>query len=142
MWQLTNVEQIIEAIQVKTGAAETRFFIVIAALGVLLTAGCGVSKDQIIGVWTQPREHLVDPAPCDPHCRNYQGYEVIWDVLYPENLKLVNFRVNCRNVGKGYPCLFDDEISIDDDPVHHRATIYWRTQSSAAAVRLVADEIR
>jgi hypothetical protein len=117
-------------------------FTVVAALGLVSTAGCGVPDNQIIGVWTQPSPHFVEAAPCGSHCRNYQGYEVTWDVPYPANLNLVNFRVDCRNVGAGYPCLFDEDISIDDDRPRHKATIYWRTQSSAVSVRLVADEIR
>jgi hypothetical protein len=114
----------------------------IAALGLLAASGCGVPEDQIIGVWTQPDEHLVDSAPCGSHCRSFQGYEFAWPVQYPQNLSLVNFRTICRNVGTGYPCLFDEDVYIADDRSRHTATIYWRSQSSAVAVRLVADEIR
>jgi hypothetical protein len=119
-----------------------QIFFSIAALGAVLTAGCAAPERQVTGVWTQPNEHLVDAAPCGSYCRSYQGYEVTWNVEYPQNLKLVNFRANCRNVGKGYPCLFDEDMYIDDDPPHHKATICWRTRSTAVAVRLVADEIQ
>jgi hypothetical protein len=125
---------------------EKRIFFIIAELGVILTGGCGVPQDQIIGVWTQPGEHFVDAAPCGSHCMN-EHYEVIWKVTYPDNLRLVNFRLICRNMGNRSegsesPCLFDEEVSIDDDRLDHRATIYCLAQSTAVAVRLAADEIR
>lgn len=124
-----------------------RIFFVIAALGVVLTGGCGVPQDQIIGVWTQPSENFVDAAPCGSHCRSYEHYEVIWKVQYPGNLRLVNFRLICRNEGTGSQgnessCLFNEEASIDDDRLDHKATIYCRAQSTAVAVRLAEDEIR
>jgi hypothetical protein len=116
--------------------------LLVAALGLLPASGCVVAGGQVIGEWTQPDEQLVDSAPCGSHCRSFQGYEVAWAVHYPQNLSLVNFRAICRNVGTPYPCLFDEDIFIADDRLHHTATIYWRTQSSAVAVRLMADEIR
>jgi hypothetical protein len=116
--------------------------LVIAVLAALSSAGCDVPQRDTIGVWTQPDEHLVLDAPCGSHCRSYQGYEVTWDVLYPENLKLANFRVSCRNVRPGYPCVFDEDIYIADDSVDHKATVHWRHRASAVAVRLVADEIQ
>jgi hypothetical protein len=109
----------------------------------LSSAACGLQQqDHVVGVWRQPDEHLVASAPCGVHCRSYQGYEVAWEVPYPKNLKLANFRLDCRNVGDGYPCLYDTEIGVNDDIDHHTAKIYWRNQSSACAVRLVADEIQ
>lgn len=116
--------------------------LVIAVLAGLSSAGCGVSQRETIGVWMQPDEHVVPAALCGSHCRSYQGYEVTWDVPYPENLKLANFRASCRNVGPGYPCGFDEDIYIADDSIEHKATVHWRHQASAVAVRLVADEIQ
>jgi hypothetical protein len=126
---------------------EKRIFFIGSALGVVLTGGCGVPQDQIIGVWTQRYKHIVDAAPCGYHCGNYGHYEVIWQVKYPDNLKLVNFRLICGNKGNGSegnesPCLFNEEVSIEDDRLDHKATIYCRAQSTAVAVRLAADEIR
>jgi hypothetical protein len=115
-------------------------FFLVTAFGLGLTTGCTTS--QVSGVWTQPGEHMVDAAPCGSHCRNHQGYEVAWDVSYPPNLRLTNFRCYCRNIGTGDPCYYDNDINIADDAVHHKARIYWRIQSSAVAVRLVADEIQ
>lgn len=116
--------------------------LVVAVLASLSTADCGVPQRETIGIWMQPDEHLVPAAPCASYCRSYQGYEVTWNVRYPENLKLVNFRASCRNVGPGYPCVFDSDIDITDDGIDHKATIHWRHQASAVAVRLVADEIQ
>jgi len=65
-------------------------FVFIAVLGSVLPAGCGILEDQIIGVWTQPGEHF-GGGGAGSHCRSYQGYDVIWDVQYPENLRLANF---------------------------------------------------
>jgi hypothetical protein len=119
------------------------FPLVVVGIVTLSLSGCGLlPQDQVVGVWRQPDEHLVGSAPCGVHCRSYQGYEVVWNVPYPQNLKLANFRLDCRNIGDGYPCLYDTEISIDDDTIRHTAKIYWRNQSSACAVRLVADEIQ
>jgi hypothetical protein len=107
-----------------------------------LAAGCGVPQSQIVGVWMQPDEHLVASAPCADRCRIYQAYEVIWEVKYPQNLKLTNLRLDCRNIGSGYPCALDSEINIDNDLLAHKATIYWRNQGTAVAVRLIADEVQ
>ena len=114
--------------------------VVIVAAGLVPTAGCSIAP--IVGEWSQPDEHLVASAACVTRCQRYQSYEVTWVVSYPKDLKLANFRCICRDIGEGHPCLRDEEIDIDDNRMDHRATIYWRIQSSAVAVRLVADQTR
>ena len=127
----------------KSEACTTKSILpLVIGIAMLSSTGCGLLKqDQVVGVWRQLDEHLVASAPCAGHCRSYQGYAAIWEVPYPKNLNLANFRLDCRNIGDGYPCLYDTEISIYDDINRHTAKIYWRNQSSACAVRLVADEI-
>jgi hypothetical protein len=102
----------------------------LVSLAAVFAVGCGTSQSQTGGVWKQPDEHLIVAAPCGDRCRSHQACEVVWRVDYPQNLKLTNFRLACRNIGPGYPCAIDSEIDVDDDARNHKATIYWSNKAS------------
>ena len=110
------------------------------AIALALFSGAAFAQDKTkVGVWTQSDEHYVPPASCHPHCHPDEGDNVNWQVPYPDDIALENFRTVCRDMGGA--CAFDSS-SITIDPAHHVATVSWRNRSDQVWVRLQADEMK
>jgi hypothetical protein len=111
-------------------------------LGLITLSSCAVPADQIIGEWKQTNEHYIGSSKCGVYCRPDEYYRFTWVVKYQNDLKLVNWRCECRDIGKGHSCFYDEDVDIVDDKTHHEATVIWKHLKTAVAIRLVADEVR
>jgi hypothetical protein len=125
--------------QVRRGVLNIRLVLL---LGLSTLSSCAVPADQIIGEWKQTDEHYIGSSYCGVYCDRGDYYGFSWVVPYPKDLKLVNFRCECRDIGEGHPCLYDEDVDIVDDQANHEATVYWKHLKTAVAVRLAADEVR